>query len=378
MARPAAGRLSLPALLDALEAHGALDDRPGAEGALARRSVEAGLPIYARVLAGLGAFISALCFALAVALLDVVDFDSAATLLLIGVPLAALALPLRRAGLASPGTAVSSFVLQLSFFAMAAGKLLAVWGVAIALDTEWGLAIGAAIATVATYRLYPSPIDRFASVYATTGVLVALVLWDVDSALARDVAVHLVGIACLGGSATLLVAPRAPGWTRPAAFAMLFALVTLVVMLTTPDALMGWRPLADLSQWPLRAALALTIGVAAARITREAVPARMHADLAAVGAVAALALALVADPGVTLAVAMLALGHGRHERVLVAGGLVLLPAFLGLYYYSLDLDLATKAGVLVASGLVLLAARWYLTVRVPQVSEPAPAGEHAS
>ena len=64
--------------------------------------------------------------------------------------------------------------------------------------------------------------------------------------------------------------------------------------------------------------------------------------------------------------------------MLVAGGLVLLPAFLGLYYYSLDLDLATKAGVLVASGLVLLAARWYLTVRVPQVSEPAPAGEHAS
>lgn len=61
--------------------------------------------------------------------------------------------------------------------------------------------------------------------------------------------------------------------------------------------------------------------------------------------------------GVLPALLYLLLGFSLQDRALLGLGLVLFPVFLVNYYYSLELDLLAKSGVLVASGVVILLLR---------------------
>ncbi len=58
---------------------------------------------------------------------------------------------------------------------------------------------------------------------------------------------------------------------------------------------------------------------------------------------------------------MMALGHIRHDRVLWVIGLIYLPVYLFLFYFSLDVTLLTKSYMLLGSGIFILAARFVLT-----------------
>ena len=77
----------------------------------------------------------------------------------------------------------------------------------------------------------------------------------------------------------------------------------------------------------------------------------------------ALLLGLIAAPGILLAIMLMVLGYARHERLLLATGVVLIPVFLFLYYYQLDLSLLQKSAALAGSGALLLAGRFYLRRR---------------
>ena len=52
--------------------------------------------------------------------------------------------------------------------------------------------------------------------------------------------------------------------------------------------------------------------------------------------------------------------HALADRLVLGLGVIFVPAYLVQYYYELELTLDRKAYVLMASGLILLAARRYL------------------
>ena len=64
-----------------------------------------------------------------------------------------------------------------------------------------------------------------------------------------------------------------------------------------------------------------------------------------------------------LSLILLVLGYSKHEKLLIIFGGLLMPCFIVLYYYNLDLSLLAKSGILVLSGSVLLLGRLYLAVR---------------
>ena len=76
-----------------------------------------------------------------------------------------------------------------------------------------------------------------------------------------------------------------------------------------------------------------------------------------------IALGILESLGIMLALSFLILGHAKHEKLLVALGALFLPAFLFSYYYMLDLNLMTKSGVLIGSGLLALTGAFYLHVK---------------
>lgn len=75
--------------------------------------------------------------------------------------------------------------------------------------------------------------------------------------------------------------------------------------------------------------------------------------------------------GVLFALALMAWGHVRHDRVLWITGLLYLPAYLIAFYYTLDLSLLTKSYLLLANGIVVLGARFLLVRFVGENKEQA-------
>jgi len=78
-------------------------------------------------------------------------------------------------------------------------------------------------------------------------------------------------------------------------------------------------------------------------------------------------------PGIVGAATVLALGYHRREVVLVGLAIASFVGFAGWYYYSLELTLLEKSGVLILSGAVALGAREYLRRRRRPSPEGAPA-----
>jgi uncharacterized protein DUF4401 len=75
---------------------------------------------------------------------------------------------------------------------------------------------------------------------------------------------------------------------------------------------------------------------------------------------AALGAASFKAPGIAGGLMIAMVGFSNGNRLLAGLGIAALLYYVSSYYYLLDATLLAKAGVLAASGMVLLAARWLL------------------
>ena len=82
--------------------------------------------------------------------------------------------------------------------------------------------------------------------------------------------------------------------------------------------------------------------------------------LMAAGSVLAIGAASFLAPGLAGSLAIAVLGFANANRVLLGLGVVSMLFYASTYYYLLDITLLAKSGVLIATGVTLLAARWIL------------------
>lgn len=94
-----------------------------------------------------------------------------------------------------------------------------------------------------------------------------------------------------------------------------------------------------------------------------------------VGLAAALILGAASfkAPGIGPVVAILVVGYANGNRVLAGLGILALLGYLSHYYYSLQSTLLFKSGLLVATGIALLAARFVLHQWWPEEKESSHA-----
>lgn len=105
------------------------------------------------------------------------------------------------------------------------------------------------------------------------------------------------------------------------------------------------------------AALLVVIGML---IRRAGWSLREAKAVLALAAAAAVGAASFKAPGLAGGLMIVVLGFSNGNRVLTGLGIAALLYCVSSYYYLLDVTLLAKAGVLAASGVVLLAARWLL------------------
>jgi len=150
-------------LIEELDKEG-LIDRPMVEGFLKQENIEVDLPVYLRILAAIGALISAVFFYGFLAAAGLIDLNSEVQLFIWGLVLVAIAIVMSKKT-SNQNTAFQSFLAQSSFVTMVLGKGLFVFGFTKLMDSGWGASLGLLVITTLTYPIYKVSIDRFLSVF---------------------------------------------------------------------------------------------------------------------------------------------------------------------------------------------------------------------
>jgi hypothetical protein len=296
-------------------------------------------PWYVSTLAGAGAWVAAFCFIGFLFTARIIGEWEAAQLLPWGIAFLLAANTLRH-------WARVLFLVQLALAASVVGHVLVLGGVQELTDSTGAMAAAAVLLCAVQYPLNRDPLHRFLSAL-TAAVL--LVVWVFDAKLH----VPLYGLILLEavGVAFLFTWSRTPPSLRPLAYALAAAIALTHVV---------WVSGLELGapEWPARllgAAWLLWI----IHWSAHGRSLLRHEPLLAATAGTAL-LALVAPPGLFAALGLLVLGHALADRLVLGIGVIFVPAYLVQYYYELELPLDRKAYLLMASGLILLAVRWYL------------------
>lgn len=297
------------------------------------------MPLYVQGLAGFGAWIAAVCF---------IGFFLLAwgfrqqAFLLEGIILIGGATLLRRV---SNHVFAVQFALALSM----AGHAFALYGVSERAHGAFPVAATTAVLCAALYPLYRDPVHRFLS--CMTALSAAMCWLRVDGFPCGLYVLLALEVLVTG---LLFLRPGLRPALRPMAFAFAASLPLLI-------ATMGLQKFGmESGGWPSKAILASGLLALLAAVAGRS---NLRREPVVVALVATLLLGTFTAPGLLAAIGLLVLGYHRRERLLVGLGVAAFAGFLWDFYYSLEMDLGTKSALLMASGALLLAARWVLSRR---------------
>ncbi len=322
------------------------------EGFIASQQQEKELPLYLRILVGIGAFIASLCFIGFLSVSKIINFNSEGGLIFLGFIFVGSALFLAKTSGDKDNTVKHSFLIQTSFCAMGVGKILFIMGFAemFGRDGGWGVTLSTLLITVATYHVYRMSIDRFLSTLAIFTSLLINIVSQQYFGTSTEIVLNLFFFIQIILAAVLLTHGRVKRDYIPLAYATVFSLCITVIYFKQAYSLTFINALLTLS-------LVGLIGWAAGNLEKLKTEPLMLASLGAV------LLGIISAPGVILSICLMVLGYAKHEKLLLLMGILLMPVFISLYYYNLDISLTAKSGVLIGSGALLLAGRGYLAVK---------------
>jgi uncharacterized membrane protein len=337
-------------------------------------------PWYARVIAGFGAWVATGCLIGFLVIVDLVDNETAA--MIVGALLVAAGVYARRQ--ADPD---QDFIRQLSLAVSLAGQVLVVVGVRAVTESTAAASLAALAMSGVVIALVPDQAHRFmAALTGSIGLVATMasfrLAWSVGS-------LGPLGDVILRGSdiaAAAFVGVIAYAWRvdvrgrssqraeilEPVGYGTLAALLLMLVFSS------WFREVEDFTRGQRSGAAAWTLGpgtTVAIALALSALIVEILHELRATSVTAAtplvLALLTLSTPGILAAIALLALGFDRRNRILIAVATAFLVKFMSMYYYTMKLTLLEKSVVLVASGLLLLGARVYLELRYKPGSEHA-------
>ena len=339
-------------LLAALRDKG-LAGEAGLADFIIRRQREKPPPLYLNILITIGALLAALCL--------ISIFPKENTPIVVTLALVASAIWLQRKAGDSHGLKYN-LLMQSSLAVMVTGKLLFTGTVGRTLnhylsdysDDPWSYTLALLMITVLTYPVYRVPVDRFLFPFIVLCFLLFNILEDFGKH--HVLLFHGFFLLQFAMASVLLMHRKIKSDYIPLADALVCSLCLHVLLLASGALASEGRTVIS----PYFVSLVLTAGLIALFGWAAGGMAKLKTEPLLLASMGAALLGLIAAPGILLAIMLLVLGYARHERPLLATGAMLIPVFLFLYYYQLDLSLLQKSAALAGSGALLLAGRFYL------------------
>ena len=349
-------------LLRMLVTQGLVENEQEIEEFILGQQQDKELPLYLKVLVGVGAFIASICFIGFLSAADIISLQHKIGLIIWGLIFVAGAIVLQQLS-GRDNTVKYSFLLQSSFALMVVGKILFVLGVAIKLDSGWAVTMAALIITMLTYHIYRVSTDRFLSSFIVLFSILVNVLWSREViSISREILFNGFFLIQFAGAAILLMHGKIKRDYIPLSYAFTLSLCVSVLFLALHVGIDYWR-IHNKIIHPvfinilLAGGLIMLAGWVAGGIEK------LKRELLILVSFVAVLLGFISAPGIILSIGLIVLGYSKHEKLLIIEGVLLIPIFLFLYYYNLDVSLMQKSGVLVGSGIVLLAGGFYLKHR---------------
>jgi hypothetical protein len=337
-------RPALAHLLDELRRQKLLDDKGLAriESHVNRDVSASGEPWFVQALLAAGAWLAALCFVICLGVADLLD-DEPWVLFGWGAAFITSAVVLRN-------LTSHVFPAQLAQAVSLVGQGCVLAGAGFLTDNSAGVAAAALVLCVALYPIYRDGLHRFLSSLLAASCVTAWIMIDGVAEL-----IHVAILAKVIAVGLAFMHRTDLSWLRPLGYAMALSVPADLFLVLLPDETGAtlWWP----ANVVLAAALIWLYQWAAGG--RE----RLREEPLIVAVVATVCLAAVTTPGVLAAVGLLVLGYARRDAFLLAMGTAFFPAFIIVFYYEMEISLLTKSYILMASGAVLLVARWYLSRR---------------
>lgn len=358
-------KINAAQLLEAWRKAGMVDaeEADRIEGFVQERKQEQEMPLYLHALVGIGAFIASLCFMGFLAISQIIDYDSEIELMIWGIVFMGAGWAFVKFWRDDGSAVMHSFIVQCSFCAMGLGKILFVIGFPDTFDQDanWGLSLALLVITVATYPFYRLSLDRFSSALAFLLSLLVNIVDDRRLGLNAELGLNLFFLAQILLAGFLLTHSKLKSALIPLAYAAALSLCATVLVFAAESKIGPWENQQPYNMIFVNAVSTLSliglIAWAAGGLSKLKKEPLMLASLGSV------LLGVISAPGLIVSIGLMALGYAKHELPLLVMGGLLMPVFLFLYYYNLDFSLMAKSGVLVGSGLVLLAGRAYLAAR---------------
>lgn len=346
-------------LLQALSQKGLTEvPRQELEAFVLERQQRAELPLYMRALVGIGAFIASICLIGLVAI--GLSIDENEDFLIIGLVFMGLAVALQRFS-GDGATVGQSFMMQSSFAFMAAGKAQVIFAIVMMFESGWAGTLAAIAVTVGSYHIYRMSVDRFLSSFAVLFSIHLNILFVEDLPASTELFFNLFVLCEVLLAAFLTWSGKIARDFVPVKYALFCSLCVAALFLVSRFEFAYAMEEEVIS--PLFMSLLFTAALLASIAWVAGGLQKLKSEALILACLGSLALGVIAAPGITLALLLMVLGYGKHEKIMVAMGALLLPLFLYHYYYNLDVSLLQKSGVLVGSGLLLLCARFYMRFR---------------
>lgn len=342
---------SLASVLDRLIDEGLLTrkEREAAVGEIDTWGSEDGDPWYVKFVSGLGAWLAAMTFVGFLGCSNLLELEGASSYVTGTLFLVTGVLLYRNVDW------TQIFFSQLALAGSLVGQTILVATFTETADLP-GAALGYGLLVVPPlYWLYDSGVHRFlTSVAALT--MGAAAFGEVQPVWGQTVlfGVELAAIGAIFSGGTILPLGWRV-WLRPFGYAA----VVSVIWSSSAFFLLDYLEMQTLVVH--RGLAAATLLYLAYEAVREGGSEWLEA--AFWGGAAAVALAVFSTPGLLVAMIVLFLGLWRGSAALSTLGVVSLAYYLWAFYYSIDMTLLAKSGVLVASGAILLALRWWFARR---------------
>ncbi len=313
-------------------------------------------PWYVRAMVGFGAWLASLLLIGFVAGFGLAVGGST----VLGLVLIAGAVYVRR----QPQVSGNDFAVQSTLAVSLAGQALFAWGLASFMpgdEFEAGCVI-VMLVSGALFIVFPDRIHRVLMVLIATSALVALVY-----TLEMNGLVPFLGPAFAAAFVALdvrrpaLIARGYGQLARPLANGVMlsaFGCLLLSTIYLLPE--LG----GDFRFYPRPWVSTLLLGALLLYVGGRTFPALLGEDTGTPPLVWVLLLAVIAAawaaPGLLLALVVVMLGAAAGHLGVAAVGIAFFAIFLAAYFYGIEVTLLVKSVTLIASGVVILVARWLL------------------
>ncbi len=306
-------------------------------------------PLYIRILSGIGAWVAAVFLILFLGISGIIQGGIGAvicgTLFLIG-------------GIGIAKATKGTFVSQLSLALVFSGNLLVLIGAGEVFRFRNLLlfVIAHAIVCIIVFPFFSNGIYRFV---APTALAALMTAWIIEQKL--FVLIHFLIAAETFFAGTLLLLKKRRAWVEPLLYSAALMLPTTLLLMNLTHATLG--ELADVwgrgfkePLWP--SSLFLTTGLIYLYFQLAGGKKLFHSSLLILAVLSTILLGIVTTPGILVAVGLLIAGYAFDDRILTAFSYLFLVCFLVVFYYTLNIDLASKSWVIGGSGVMLLVIRW--------------------